>query len=249
MNTIIRAHIKNEERLSGLRRELESWHRKGLSVLGDLYIVDDGSPMRREVEELADLYDANYRRASGNPDTKNGLAESLRVQLESGKPCLHCVDDAVFGDGILQRLIDLTHIEEPKLGDYSTIGLFACYEEGTRNANKLPNVDLWKIDHKILYALVSHIFSMKMARHLVTNWNLVLLGSIPYPKMCDDIWVAIESAKVGLPCYNTMKDYAQHTGVNNRTFGDNAGSEYVSKMFVGENNPLGLPRPSKSATI
>lgn len=236
MNTIIRCHVKNNERLITLEKEIISYKEKGLDILGDLYIVDDGSPLQSSVISMCGNHKANYIKASNTPDTKNGLAESLRLMIGLGGkyPSLLCVDDAVFGRGILGRLTKLLHEELPIINPFGMVGLFACYEDNTRNHNKILGTDIWKIDHKILYALVAHVFSFQLAAILVDIWDKVQEGSEPYPGMCDDIWVATVCAKYNIPCYNTMMDYAQHTGMNNRTFGDNTGSEYQSKMFVGE---------------
>lgn len=232
MNTVIRAHIKNADRLAGLEREIISWKDKKMDFLGELVVVDDGSSMQEEVITLCRRHDIYYALAGGTPDTKNGLYWSLKVQ--TAFPVFCCVDDAVFGQGITNRLKYLVEHELNKISDYGLVGTFACYEEKTRNPNKLPDADLWEIKNDILYALVGHVFSERLARLVMKEWEDVQAKRIPYPGMCDDLWVATLLRRYGIKAYNTMKDYTQHTGINNRTFGDNTGSDYISKMFVGE---------------
>jgi hypothetical protein len=231
MNTVIRAHIKNDRRLDDLREEIISWNRNKLYKLGDLYIVDDGSPMRHELMDLCRNFEAIYVKADGIPDTKNGLYASLKAQQEF--PVFCCVDDAIFGKGILSRLEYFLEQEQSLIPDYGLVGTFACYEDATRNQNKVLGTNLWEIHSSILYALVGHIFSKSFSDIIIKEWEGILRKDIPYPGMCDDIWVATLLKKYGIKAYNTMKDYTQHIGMNNRTFGDNTGSEYVSKMFVG----------------
>lgn len=233
MNTIIRTHVKNDERLKTLERELKSWYDKEMYQLGDLFIVDDGSPCGEDVNRLALVYNAHYSKTQGEPDTKNGLYWSLKVQDKF--PALLCVDDAVFGKGIVDRLKELENRELSILGsNWGIVGLFACYEDNTRKPNRVIGADLWEVKPIILYALVSHVFSKNFARIMIDQWEDVQRGEEPYPNSCDDIWVARTLPRFGYKSYNTMKDYAQHTGINNRTFGDNKGSEYHTLMFVGE---------------
>jgi hypothetical protein len=232
MDTIIRCHVKNNLRLDNLERELISWREKGLESLGGLFIVDDGSPMWEDVKRLAGKYGAEYIKAVGVPDTKNGLYNSLKIATNF--PVFCCVDDAVFGAGITERLNLLLGTELYKIPEYGMVGLFACYEDGTRNPNRIPDTDLWKVDPNILYALVGHVFSERLARVVVWEWENIQAGKLPHPQKCDDLWVVDILKKYNISAYNTMRDYVQHTGMNNRTFGDNAGSEYYSKMFVGE---------------
>jgi hypothetical protein len=52
MNTIIRTHVKNESRLQLLKRTIQSAVDKKLNEIGDIYIVDDQSPMQKEVIDL-----------------------------------------------------------------------------------------------------------------------------------------------------------------------------------------------------
>jgi hypothetical protein len=74
-----------------------------------------------------------------------------------------------------------------------------------------------------------------MQEIIINSWENIKAGTEPYPSKCDDLWVVDLCDKNNLKCYNTMLDYAQHTGTKNRTFGESDSfSEYVSKMFVGE---------------
>lgn len=232
MDTIIRCHVKNQRRLDELERELKSCEDKNLNILGDVFVVDDDSPMHEEVETLCYRNEVNYIRAGGIPDTKNGLYWSLKYADRF--PVFLCVDDAVFGTGIAERLLHLEKYELNKIPDYGFVGTFACYEDSTRIHNKVPDTDLWHYPTNIIYALVGHVFSERLARLVMHEWEEVLAGRLPYPEMCDDIWVKEMLKKYNIKAYNTMKDYTQHVGINNRTFGENTGSDYYSKMFVGE---------------
>lgn len=235
-DTVIRTYVKNQQRLNTLNRTIESWNSKGMSEFGKLIIVDDISPMAKEVKALAETHKLTYYLCDGEPDTKNGLYHSLLCQDKF--PVLCCVDDMVFGQGTKSA------IKRMFLNDYEKvvetagcIGMFACYGEETRKVLRVPGTDLWNIKNEILYALVCHFFTPKLAKIVIDDWQKVLKNEIPYPCMCDDIWVKEICIREGLLNYNTILDYAQHTGMRNRTFGEGdggAGSDYISNMFVGE---------------
>lgn len=237
MNTVIRCHIKNIDRLSLLERSILSWQTKGLSKVGELHIVDDHSPMNEEVKALCAKHNIQYHAAEGYADTKNGLVESLKYA--NGGPIMCCVDDLVFGKGTVERVESILTNDIPNISEfkYGMIGMFACYGDNTRNELHLEGEDLWIIPNDIIYALVCHIYSPALIEVLLKEWEGIKNGTIPDPCCCDDIWVARICAREGFVCLNTMKDYAQHTGANNRTFGDNQidkGSEYTTDCFVGE---------------
>jgi hypothetical protein len=236
VNTVIRTHIKNEKRLETLERTILSWRDKHLDDLGELYLVDDTSPMRLHVKELAVKYGANYYLCTGEPDTKNGLYHSLKCQ--NSYPVLCCVDDMVFGEGTKQRLTEILNTEYPLIKKTAgCIGMFACYETPTREINKVNNTELWNIPNEILYALVCHLFTPKLAKILISDWEKIQRKEIPYPCMCDDIWVKEVCIREGILNYNTTLDYAQHTGMRNRSFGEGDGgdsSDYRTSLFVGE---------------
>lgn len=244
LNTIIRTHVKNELRLQVLERTILSWYDKELYSLGDLFIVDDQSPLEREIINL--IENINNKKLPGNPityfrtqgqgDTKNGLYWSLKVQ--ENYPVLCCVDDMVFGKGIKERLIHLIDNELLLIGEnYGMIGTFACYEQATRNPNRYNKEDLWIVPIDIFYATVCHVFSEKLSKIIIKEWEEIQQELKPIPNCCDDIWVKEICRKEKLKIYNTLKaDYAQHTGANLRTFNEDTtgSSEYYSKLFIGE---------------
>lgn len=236
MNTIIRAHVKNEKRLETLKREIESWKDKRMLMLGMIYVVDDNSPLALDVEMLCREYSVEYVKAEGKPDTKNGLYNSLKLSSMVGNSeDLFCVDDAVFGQGIVNQLLKYRQHDRYLIPNRGTVGLFACYENQTRNPCHVEETDLWGIPLDILYGLVAHVFSINLRDTLIYEWEEIVAGKQPYPQMCDDLWVKEVCKKYGLNCYNTMLDYAQHVGGDNRTFGDSGeNSNYFTKMFVGE---------------
>lgn len=234
MNTIIRCHIKNDQRLQTLERTLKSFYDKKMDELGQLYIVDDQSPMSAFVMGLAAKYNAIYKKTEGDPDTKNGLYWSLKVQDKF--PALLCVDDMVFGEGTKERFEKMLNEEIPQLPiNYGIIGTFACYENPTRIMNKVQGTDLWKWPYDIYYATVAALFSENLAKTIMYEWEAIKAGSKMLPNCCDDIWLKELCRGLEIPLYNTFQDYAQHTGINQRSFSDNnQGSEYVTNMFVGE---------------
>lgn len=238
MDTYIRCHVKNKERLATLEREFISWNDKGMSQLGDLYVIDDNSPMGADVKILCrDYWIKSLIPAGGEPDTKNGLYQSLKAsrEISGNNESLFCVDDAVFGVGIVDRLVKYSMKEHYIIPNRGLVGLFACYESPTRTPNMVHDTDLWVVPIEILYALVAHIFSVNLRNTLIWEWEQIQAGKLPYPNCCDDLWVKGVCWKHRLNCYNTMQDYAQHTGGDNRTFGEStANSRYKTKMFVGE---------------
>ena len=243
MNTYIRTHVKNDTRFKILRQTVESCFDKRINELGDIYIVNDSSPAPydEKVRELAYELKTGYIRSFTPPDTKNGLFESLShfYQNTSDPFCLCCVDDMVFGKGSLDRIREICDKDIPRLGNnWATIGMFACYETRPRYLT----TSLWNISTSILYALVCHMFNREFIPHLYNPYIKFLNGEhrteteIYNMTACDDIWVARTAGSNGFLCFNTAEsDYAQHTGVNQRTFSsNNTGSEYTSKVFVGE---------------
>jgi hypothetical protein len=233
-NTVVRCHIKNEERLSTLERLIVSWKDKQLNKLGDLYLLDDHSPLKGDVVKLATKHNVFYKEAAGYGDTKNGLVESLK--LFPNEPVLCCVDDMVFGKGSLERFEHFLNIEEPVIGPYGMFGFFACYTDQTRNLLQTPGEDYWCIPNNIIYALVCHIFSPQLSQILINEWEGIKNESIPNPCCCDDIWVARICERENVTNFNTMQDYGQHTGMMNRTFNEaqDPGSNYTSPNFIGE---------------
>lgn len=235
LNTVVRCHIKNTTRLKSLEGCIQSWQDKKLGDLGKLYLVDDQSPMEEEVVTLSKEYCVEYFRTPGPPDTKGGLYWSLKIQQSF--PVLCCVDDMIFGKGSLEMFKAVLEQDVDKLPkNWGMIGTFACYESGTRNSNLIHNTktNLWNIKNEILYALVCHIFSPHLSNILVKDWEAILAGTMPNPHCCDDIWVARTCTANSIPNYNTGKDYAQHTGINNRTFSNDGNSTYQTNFFVGE---------------
>lgn len=213
---------------------IQSWYDKKLNDLGNLFVVDDGSILRDELIFMLSKYNVNYFSATNTPDTKNGLAYSLSDWMCSW-PRFCCVDDAVFGKGIKDRLIYLFEEELPRLNKWGIIGTFACYEDITRSSNKVIGASLWEVPNSILYALVGHIFSQDFSKIVTQRWNDVNAGIEEYPAMCDDIWIKKLLKEFDYKAYNTMQDFTQHTGMDNRTFGESgSNSEYYSKVFVGE---------------
>ncbi len=235
LNTVLRTHIKNTQRLEVLKKTIKSWYAQEMNFLGDLYIVDDQSPMQNEVIHLVNRYNAHYLRTTGEGDTKNGLYWSLRVQNQW--PVLCCVDDMVFGKGSRERFEKIISSEIPELGKFGMFGSFACYENNTRDFNRIIGTDYWKVPIDILYGLVCHIYSRELSNIITKEWEGIQKGNYPMPNCCDDIWVKEICRREQLPVYNSYRDFAQHTGMNMRTFGENEvteSSEYQTPCFVGE---------------
>jgi hypothetical protein len=234
MNTIFRCHIKNDERLELFRRSLQSWKDKELWKLGKLYVVDDQSPLQVEVEALAKEFDAVYFRTTGTRSTKNGLYWSLKIQNEF--PVLCCVDDMVFGESSMNRLNMLVMHEYPRLKNTGIVGLFVCYDMQTRNQFRFSDVDLWMVPIALSYALVCHLFSKDLSDILIRDYEKAAAENREVSIHQDDLWVKEVCLRDGLVIYNTVDDYAWHTGANTRTFGDDpiGNSSYQTPRFVGE---------------
>jgi len=233
MNTVVRCHVKNAERMVLLDKTLNSISLSGMHELGRLILVDDGSPLMDGVQQTATANKFEYVRATGKPDTKNGLVRSL--ELNDGKPVLCCVDDMVCGKGFLPAMKGILERDIPELEaanvPWGLIGTFACYNDRPR----FRKSTLWNIPSTSLYALVCHVFSPRLAGILMDEWQRVENGSMEDPPACDDLWTARVCTREGILCFNTVQDYAQHTGAGARTFSDAQGSSYyLSQRFVGE---------------
>jgi hypothetical protein len=233
MKTVIRCHIKNKERLDIAERTFISFIDKGID---NVHIMDDGSPLQNDVRKLCKDVGFTYHRAGGDPHTINGLVESLKLAPE-GEKIFCCVDDIVLGKGAAWVLEQIQIKEIPALEamniPWATIGIFACYPKAVRKI--YPGTLLWNMDWQILYALNSHIYSPEIIKAALDKWKLIKCGELPFPKMCDDIWIARLAEEHKLLCFNSLDDFAQHTGAGARTFDMDAGSSYYKALcFVGE---------------
>lgn len=233
MKTVIRCHVKNTERLNIAERTFRSFVDKGLT---EATVIDDGSTRVKALEKLCSKYGFTYQKAGGKPSTINGLVESLKL-AGPGEHVLCCTDDIVLGKNVDWVLGRIETLEVPALERlnvaWGTIGLFACYPASVRSI--YPETLLWNIPWDSLYALTCHVFSPAMVAKAKQEWDGIQAGLLPWPEMCDDIWIAKLAKKHNLLCFNCLHDYAQHTGVNNRTFSDDQGSSnYISPVFVGE---------------
>lgn len=244
MNTYIRTHVKTDERFDLLKRTVESFFDKGMDSLGSLYIVNDSSlpQYSSKIFDLCSQTSSGYLRSTNPPSTKNGLFESVShfTNETSDQVCLCCTDDMVFGKGIVDR-INRIMSEDLNLIDpmWAVIGFFACYENRTRHNSS----SLWKIPVMDLYALICHMFNREFVPHLIVPYVKYLTGEkrtqqeIDNMNHHDDLWVKHTAICEGFSCYNTYdSDYAQHTGMNVRTFekDTNGSSNYFSKVFIGE---------------
>lgn len=246
MDTFIRCHVKNQLRLNLLQRTIDSLKNHGLDTIGKLYLVDDSSPLESEVCNFAISNKLEYYRSKNNPDTKNGLYESLKLAKQNNCkfPILCTVDDMVVGDGILDILNDLQNFKD----EYGTFGLFSIYTFYFRILSriKFSNIDVWKVpvERNMLFCLVCHLFSDKLSDILIKEYDKFLntpekltQNENKVLQCCDDIWVARMCLRENIQCYNTLYDYSQHTGMNQRSFGDKeeiSNSNYASPIFVGE---------------
>lgn len=230
MNHVIRTHVKDASRLQLLERTIQSSLRVGLKP----HVVDDFSPMVTEVEKLCIDLKVEFNRAKGISHTINGLVESF-YQFYSVEPVLCTVDDMVFGKGAGEVIQRIEHEIIPKLPDnWGLVGMFACYEGRTPSKH---HPELWHLKTDALYALVCHVFSAKLQFAAMNEWRTVLAGERNDPNCCDDIWIKRLMLRDNLIALNTLNDYAQHTGMGERTFGDDkadTGSNYQSMCFVGE---------------
>jgi len=240
MDTVIRTHVKNKERLNLLERTIVSCLEKNLYDLGEIKIVNDNSPLTNDVHTLCNKYSLKCHDTIYAPDTKNGLFESLRIS--NNFPVLCLVDDCVLGNNIKNILIDLLESQIHRLDKVGCVGFFAGYNKNSRNPYNYSN--FWHIPNQALYALVCHLFYEDLSKKLISIYSTFKTNPENLSQedaqgliACDDIWVARVCEKYGFKCYNHLQDYAQHTGIKNRSFGDNPqseNSEYATPCFVGE---------------
>jgi hypothetical protein len=174
-------------------------------------------------------------RKEGN--TKQGLAYSL-IYSDKNKMTIHCVDDMVFGNGAYEefRRIEQEYIPQlEKSGiKWGMIGSFACYNR----QQSFSNIPLWHYPTPYFYAGVCHVINPSLGQVYINEYNKLIKGlpTMIDPIHADDLWVKGMCIQEGYMIFNTLKDYAQHTGANCRTFGEeNAdSSNYTSGFFVGE---------------
>lgn len=233
MNVVVRTHVRTPQRLALLQRTLSSMRDKGVWPVN---VVDDHSPMTSEVQKLCAGFNVQCCRSAGERGhTINGLISSFQIS-DMTSPLLCTVDDLVLGHSTRKALDEIENLIIPKLSDrpWAMIGLFACY---VNRSESLPNLKLWHIPTEILYALVCHVYSPQIMRLAATEWNDVVAGRQGDPCCCDDIFIKRICQRHNLICFNTLQDFAQHTGGGERTFGsatDLRGSYYESPLFIGE---------------
>lgn len=237
MHTIIRTHVKNEARLNLLARTIESALNKGLEDLGSILVADDHSPLGDKVRRLCEAMAVEYHGSMGlKGSTKNGLVSSFRLARGlQGREVLHVCDDIVFGKGTKEFLQTL--FQYPVPADWWMISLFAAYPQHVRNQNQVFQTPLWRYPTDSFYAGLAVIYHEDLMEKAITEWDLVERAEAIEPPWQDDLWMkqlCIDNRK---SIYNSNRDYAQHTGVKQRSFGDDpeaGSSEYVTDYFVGE---------------
>src|SRR5690606_7815746 len=106
-------------------------------------------------------------RAGGQPHTRNGLVESLKVV--SDEPILCCVDDIIFAKKAPTVITDIYRTYIPKLEkqnvNWGLIGMFACYNRD--KYSKKYDLPLWELPTDCVYALVAHFFNPKLSSILI----------------------------------------------------------------------------------
>lgn len=222
MNFYIRTHVKNPERLELLRRTLDSVRVAAPGPEHRIFLIDDGSTFDG-ARGLAASLGAVYLNVPGPHETKNGMYWSLKVDQDMGQG-IHLVDDCVVSKGILD-----SH-SWPAREDVWLWSFFACYP---RN----PSGGCWHYPTKDFYAAVACIFHPDL-RDLYISWReKVLSGQLPEEVYQDDLMMKKFILEAGKRIYNTGWDYAQHTGIGQRSFGDNPkeeSSNYQTAFFKGE---------------
>ena len=242
MQVMIRTHVKNERRFALLTRTIESAIDKGFTQEGNkIVIVDDCSPepWKRTIELYSEkqhnVFLCQVPHESGN--TKQGLAYSLFYSNPTNM-AIHCVDDMVFGKGAYEEFQRIEKEYIPKLEkvgiQWGMIGTFACYDRHA-SFNSIP---LWHYPAINFYAGVCHVINPMLGALYVDEYRK-LQGGLPVmidPIHADDLWIKGMCMETGYQIFNTLKDYAQHTGMECRTFGDEKepSSNYTSNHFVGE---------------
>lgn len=234
---VIRAHIRDSARLPVTERTLRSALDKNLPDICDITVLDDSSPLGDGLCRLCEILEIKYKKAGGSPSTINGLMESLKL-ADGNMVC--CVDDIVFGKGTKEILTDIWERMLPHLDNHGVswglLGLSLCYDR--RIDSVLYGLPLFElVPTSLVYALMFHFYSTALKSALFDKWERIQSGQIPVPGFEDDIFVSKTLGKTGLRYFNTVRDYAWHTGAHIRSFGPHDGgknSEYQTKCFVGE---------------
>lgn len=243
--TIIRTHVKTEERLKLLRLTCESWKNKKLHRAGDLFIADDQSPMQEEVQAITNKFKGTYVRSSGTPSTCNGLANALRAQ--NNFPALLCVDDIVFGGETKDKVLKIVEREIPLLGDnFGMVQLFvpASVAHNFRTPQTLvPDTKLHLLYNEsnhgwLFHAAVMNIWSQKLATAYLEQYEALQTEFTARGETVhDDHAARLIAQRNELDIYCTTTCWAWHTGGTARSFIDpNAGgSNYQAHKFSGSN--------------
>jgi hypothetical protein len=233
---IFRSHIRDKARLAVTERTLLSALDKDLPSICDITVLDDGSLFGPDLRGLCRRHEISYKKAGGSSSTINGLMESLK--LHPG-PVLCCVDDIVFGKGTKDKLSEIWNMVIPRLDKqevaWGIVGLFMDYP---RQVNSLVcGCRIAELPANLVYALTFHFYSTPLKSALLKRWDKILADELPWPACADDIFVNRLLGETGLRYFNTNMDYAQHTGMNLRSFGSDGeavNSEYQTEYFVGE---------------
>lgn len=231
MNTIIRTHVKNVERLKLLKLTLESSKDKKLHRVGQIFIADDQSPMNSEVQAVAMRYKAKTVISTGKPSTCNGMFNALEIGKDWDYGLYLC-DDVLLGGEFKEKL---NKIESLLPSGFGAVSLFIP-ESVDQHFRKGDTEYFYKCDASspLFHAWICTVISKELNAKYRENYQSVISR---HPDIQDDhaIRMICEYYKLGLYC--TKEDWALHTGINNRAFDDpdkkQGASTYQCKRFAG----------------
>lgn len=218
--TVIRAHVKNEDRLGLLKKTCQSWKDKTFHRISDLIIVDDGSPLQTEVKDVATKYGAALIVNEGSHGTCEGMAAALQ-SVKDEPYSLQLCDDILFGGEVREKVEKIINKELPLLGKWGAVSLFIPISVNWkfRTTDLVPNTKLHKCDPAppLFHAWICTLISKELNNKYLAEWQIV---KEHFPDIQDDHLIRTVCKTYDLGLYATSLDYALHTGTNNRAFND-----------------------------
>lgn len=242
LNSVIRCYVKDQNRLNLLEKTIQSCLKQHLNDLGPITIVDDGSPLKNNVKELANKYNVNYLCPEEyKSSTNQGLCNALKA-FKNEPYTLQLTDDVILCKDFNLILNKLLKYQLTSLGSYGIITMFCPQSVAMhlRKGQTFNGTNVYRLDttSPLIHAFICTLMSKDFADVFIRHWEDVRGTDREHDQLMDDIRARVLCNKAELSMYITKQCWAEHTGTNpqDRTFQDarQGGNSYRAASFLGE---------------
>lgn len=244
MDTVIRCFAKTPRRFELARDTVRSAVRQGLHTQGNLCLQNGHAQFDAELREAAALTTGGCSyRYEPDQDILHGFVRALDLVAARERPALVCTDDVRFGRGAGEALRQIEHEIIPAFHAggvrWGIIGLFACYARAVngRYAVETPlgreELPVFRHPAQEFYGGIAIVLNPVLVREIERRWADITAGRRERPQCMEDIWLNWLMTELGLGWFNTVRDYAWHTGNDDRVAAA-TGGQYQTEYFVGE---------------